>query len=253
MKLEQFCTKLASLDLAQPQQAVSILWFHDEKTPDMVMSAGQLGKIIREAGLGNPNSTILGESVKRTGMVIATSAGYRLKMLARSQIRAWLMPILGDTKPEVDQDLGYLPKAVWANTKDYIENVCVQMNGCYQFGFYDAASVMMRRLVETLIIEAYETLGRAAEIKDGGGNYHMLKELVNRATGANPVGVGRDAKDALSKIKEMGDRSAHNRRYNCVRADMDKVQSGVRVVVDELINIAALRRQPAVAVAVASA
>jgi hypothetical protein len=242
MTLNQFCTKLSSLGLSQPQQATSILWFFDEKTPDIVMSSGQLAKIIRESGLGNPNTTLLNDSVKRTNMVIPTAAGYRLKTLARAQIREWLITILGETKPEVDQDLGYLPKAVWQNTRDYIENVCVQMNGCYQFGFYDGASVMMRRLVETLIIEAYEALGRDAEIKDGAGNYQMLKELVNRATGASPVGVGRDAKDALGKIKEMGDRSAHNRRYNAVRADLDKIQSGVRVVVDELFNIACLRR-----------
>jgi len=100
----------------------------------------------------------------------------------------------------------------------------------------------MRRLVETLIIEAYETLKREAEIKDQNGNYLMLKELASRATGPNSIGLGRDAKDALGKIKEMGDRSAHNRRYNAVQSDLDKVQSGVRVVVDELINIANIRK-----------
>lgn len=101
---------------------------------------------------------------------------------------------------------------------------------------------MMRRLVETLLIEAYEALGRENEIKDGSDNYLMLRDIVSRALGATHIGLGRDAKDALSKIKEMGDRSAHNRRYNAVRPDMDKVQSGLRVVVDELINIARLRR-----------
>jgi hypothetical protein len=68
----------------------------------------------------------------------------------------------------------------------------------------------------------------------------LLRDLASRAIGQQPVGLGRDAKDALGKIKEMGDRSAHNRRYNAVKSDLDKVQSGVRVVVDELINIANL-------------
>jgi hypothetical protein len=242
MTLDQFCTKLPGLELSQPDQALAILWYHDEKQPDIVMSPGQLAKIIRESGLGNPHSTQLGETIKRTNKVIATSAGFRLKTLARAEIREWLRSILGATKPAIDQELGYLPQEVWKGTRGYIEKVCEQMNGCYQFGFYDASSVMMRRLVETLLIEAYEALKRENEIKDSSGNFFMLRDLISRATGSNLIGLGRDARDALSKIKEMGDRSAHNRRYNAVRSDMDKVQSGIRVLVDELINIASLRK-----------
>lgn len=245
MTLEEFCTKLAHLELSQVNRALSVLWFHDERQPDVTMSAGQLAKIIHETGLGNPHSTKLGESIKATGKVIATSSGYRLKVLARSEIRVWLESILGEVKPPIDHELGYLSRDVWKDTRGYIEKVCEQMNGCYQFEFYDAASVMMRRLVETLIIEAYEKLKRENEIKDSNGNYLMLRDLVARAVGQTPIGLGRDAKEALGKIKEMGDRSAHNRRYNAVKPDMDKAQSGLRVVVDELINIADLRRQNA--------
>lgn len=241
MTIEQFCTKLHTLGLTQANQAVAILWYHDEKQPDVVMTAGGLAKIIRETGLGNPNTTLLADAIKRTGKVLVSVAGFRLKGLARTEVREWLQSILGATKPEVDQELGYIPEEVWKGTRGYVEKVCQQMNGCYQFGFHDAASVMMRRLVETLIIEAYEKLGRQDEIKGSDGKYLMLRDLVARATGAKPIGVGRDATEALGKIKEMGDRSAHNRRYNAVRADLDKIQSGVRVVVDELINIADLR------------
>jgi len=242
MTLDQFCTSLSKLDLSQADQALAILWFHDEKQPDAVMTSGQLARIIQNSGLGCPHSTRLGETLKKTGKVLLSAAGFKLKMLARSEIRSILHPILGATAPKVDQELGYLPEAVWKPTRGYIEKVCEQMNGCYQFGFHDAASVRMRRLVETLIIEAYETLKRESEIKDQNGNYYMLKELVSRAIGPNPIGLGRDAKDALGKIKEMGDRSAHNRRFNAVRSDLDKVQSGVRVVVDELINLANMRK-----------
>src|SRR4051794_37656783 len=140
MTLEQFCTKLASLDLSQTKQALAILWYHDEKSADAVMTAGQFAKIIHDAGLGTPHSTKLGEAIKKTGMVVATKDGFRLKMLSRSQIRDWLLPILGEAKPAVDQDLGYLSKEVWRDTRGYVEKVCEQLNGCYQFGFYDAAS-----------------------------------------------------------------------------------------------------------------
>lgn len=83
MTLEQFCTKLVGLDLNQPDQALSILWYHDEKQPDIVMSAGQLAKVLRESGLGNPNSTLLRNSIDASGKVLSVSGGFRLKMLTR--------------------------------------------------------------------------------------------------------------------------------------------------------------------------
>ncbi|WP_189523473.1 hypothetical protein [Nostoc sp. PA-18-2419] len=46
----------------------------------------------------------------------------------------------------------------------------------------------------------------------------------------------------MRDLKVIGDRAAHNRRYNAVRADLEKIRLGVRLVVDELIQLAELRR-----------
>lgn len=241
MELKQFCTNLKSLELNHTEKALSILWFHDEGNPDVIMSAGGLGKIIFEMGLGNPHTTQLRGQIKKTRKCIESKKGFRLKEFSRAEIRDLLHPILGATNPNVDQDLGYLPRDVWKNTETYIEKVCTQLNGCFQFEFYDAASVMLRRLFETLIIECYEYLGRQTEIQNNG-NYFMLKDLVNRATDAKGLAIGRDSKKSLVAVKELGDRSAHTRKYNAVKADLEKVQSLVRVGVDELIVVANLRK-----------
>jgi hypothetical protein len=242
MELVQFCRSLATLvDLKQTEKALALLWFHDEKDFNVIMSSGQLSKIMLESGLGNPNSTQLKESIRKSGYVLSTSKGFRLKDLSRSKIRDWIEPILGEVQPDVDQDLGFLPKDVWIDTRPYIEKVCGQMNGCFQFHFYDAASVMVRRLVETLLIECYEHLKRESEVKGADGNYLMLRDLIKKANDTGGLNLGREAKKALDAVKELGDRSAHNRRYNAVKADLEKVQSGVRVVVDEMINLSNLR------------
>jgi Domain of unknown function (DUF4145) len=144
----------------------------------------------------------------------------------------------------MDHSSGYLTDAVWIDTRDYIESVCRQLNGCFRAAYYDAASVMLRRLMETLIIEAYEHLGREKEIQDGDGNYFMLKQLVERAIGKPPhtgLKLGRDAKKNLEDVKALGDRSAHNRRFTAHAPDLANVQSGVRVTAQELIQIADLK------------
>jgi hypothetical protein len=245
MTFDEFCHRLATLQLDIRDQALALLWFHDERQPDIRMKASQLARLIITTGLGNPNQTRLTEALRRSGKVTEGAMGFALKTLGRSQIREQLRPILGASRPKVDQDLGYLPRPVWDNTRGYIEKICEQLNGCFQFEYYDGAAVLTRRLLETLLIEAYETANRATEIQDKDGNYQMLSFIIPGAIGEKGLGLGRDAKKIIPAIKELGDRSAHNRRFNATKPDLEKIQSGVRCVVDELINIAQLRAKHA--------
>jgi len=145
----------------------------------------------------------------------------------------------------MDHGSAYLPEAVWTRTRGYVEAVCKQLNGCVRAAYYDAAAVMLRRLLETLIIEAYEHLQREDEIKDQAGGFFLLKELVERANGEKGhrgLNLGRDAKATLDKVRNTGNWSAHARRYNAVSNDLASVQAGVRLTVQELISIAGLQR-----------
>src|SRR5712691_8541613 len=62
-------------------------------------------------------------------------------------------------------------------TRGYIERVCNQANGAYENGWYDACAVMVRRLIETLIIEAFEHGNIAGKIKNPAGEFFHLKDL----------------------------------------------------------------------------
>ena len=60
-------------------------------------------------------------------------------------------------------------------TRGYIERVAEQACGCYDQGWYDASAVMCRRLLETLIIETFETYKLELKIKNPDGNFFLLK------------------------------------------------------------------------------
>src|SRR5216110_558936 len=62
-------------------------------------------------------------------------------------------------------------------TRGYIEHVVNQINGCYENGWYDSCAVMLRRVLETLIIEAFEKHGRSAKIKNSQGDFLYLRDL----------------------------------------------------------------------------
>ena len=114
-------------------------------------------------------------------------------------------------------------------TRGYLERVVNQINGCYERGWFDGCAVMMRRMVETLIIECYEAERIADQIKNPAGEFYMLKDLINKILAQPQFNIGRGAKQGLGKLKEIGDYSAHSRRYNAHREDIDKVTSDFRL------------------------
>ena len=105
---------------------------------------------------------------------------------------------------------------------------------------------MLRRLLETLIIEAYEHLGREAEIRDGVGNYLMLSDLAERACGEKGhkgINLGRDSKKALKEARNVGNWSAHARRFLANSRDLIKFQTGMRILVQDLVQIGDLMKK----------
>jgi len=243
MDIEEFCIALHSLSLAKHEQAIAILWFHDQRTAGTVLSAGDLARIMRDCGLGYPHSTRLGEAIKNTRLVLALRRGFQLKPTARQRIAVMVQSILKPKPPTIDHDAAYIPMAIWDDTRGYIETIARQINGSEKCLFLDGASVLIRRLIETLLIEAYEHLHRQDEIKGTDGNYVMLGAIIKKATGATGLPLGRDTKIALHDIKAIGDRAAHNRRYTTAPGDLGGIRSGVRLAVEELIHLADLKRK----------
>lgn len=128
------------------------------------------------------------------------------------------------------------------NTRTYIVRLVHQINGSYEGGWYDACAVMIRRLLETLIIEVFEAHNIADNIKDSNGNYLYLRDLVTALLKEPSWHIGRTTKNALPKLKDFGDQSAHSRRFLAQRKDIDDVQHSLRTVVQELILLANLQK-----------
>lgn len=143
------------------------------------------------------------------------------------------------TGPSYDEPVVYM--AMVRNTRGYIERVSHQINGSYQNAWYDATSVMIRRLIETLIIECYEAHKIERKIKDKDGNYFFLKDLIDMALAEKSWTIGRSVKQVLPKLKDVGDKAAHNRRYNAHREDIDKVIPALRDSIQELLSLAKLK------------
>jgi hypothetical protein len=134
-----------------------------------------------------------------------------------------------------------IPMQLVRGTRGYIERVANQVNGAYENGWYDACAVMIRRLIETLIIETFEHYSIANKIKDKNGDFFYLKDLISKCLQEQAWNLTRNCKQALPRLKDIGDKSAHSRRYNAVRGDLHPLLGDIRLVVEELLYLSNLR------------
>lgn len=127
------------------------------------------------------------------------------------------------------------------NTRGYLERLVHQINGTYSNGWYDASAVMIRRLVETLIIEVFEKHGIASKIQNSAGDFFYLRDLINTLVSDKTWNLSKNTKAALPRLKDVGDMSAHSRRFIAQRQDIDRLISDLRVVIQELVSLAHLK------------
>ena len=137
-----------------------------------------------------------------------------------------------------------LAKSLVKGTRGYIEIVANQINSTYENGSYDASAVMIRRLVETLIIEVFEHHNIVGKIKDQKGDFLPLSDLVTSTLNEPTFNFDRSVKAALKalpNLKWLGDLSAHNWRFNAHRSDIDQIKPSLRIIVQVLIYVAGLK------------
>jgi hypothetical protein len=138
-------------------------------------------------------------------------------------------------------DAGLFPLSILSLAKrGYLVTVGRQMNGCFAMGWYDAAAVMMRRLLEISIIEAFEGKGIAGKIRDTNGSYFQLTDLVGKTLVETSWTLSRNAKKALPSLKDIGHMSAHGRYYSARHEDLEAMRQDCRIVIEELLHHAGL-------------
>ena len=172
----------------------------------------------------------------KSALIRALEVAKRIQADAPSQ---YLPPSEG-TKP---RSQNILPNALVVDTRGYIERVAFQINGSYEKGWFDACAVMMRRLLETLIIECFVAHQIEHKIRDPNtGDFVVLSRLIDRTLKEDSFNLTRNTKRALRNgVKAVGDLSAHSRMYVALRTDIDKVSLDFRVACQELLFLAKLK------------
>ncbi len=160
-----------------------------------------------------------------------------VKGLERIAPSEWLPPAEGTES----QSESVIIKPLYIGTRGYIEKIANQINGCYEKGWFDACAVMIRRLLETLIIETFEHHNLQSKIQQNG-DYMYLRDLITVTLAETSWNLSRNSKRSLPKLKDIGDKSAHSRRFNAYRHDIDDLKPDIRIVVQELLYLSNLKK-----------
>jgi hypothetical protein len=166
------------------------------------------------------------------------AAAVSLAKAIQDEVDANVLPPAAGASSDTDKIVYF---SLVTGTRGYIEQIVHQINGAYAYGWYDACAVMIRRLVETLIIETFEAYNLSSTIQTSQGDFLYLSDLIPLCVNETVWNMGRNAKKALPRLKDIGDKSAHSRRFVAQRQDIDAVTGELRVVVQELLFLSKLK------------
>lgn len=240
MTSSEFLRQIERDGLKMLDRAIALLWWEGLSDPTNGLDASQVCLELERAGHAKQNATRMAAALKtHPGTIKAGEGIWRLHQRTRRELDAQygsaVEPVGGVVIDSV------LPRILFSNTRAYIERVVDQINKSYDTRLWDCCTVMCRRLLETLIIETYEKLGRADEIKGGDSYFMMLNGLISFLERDSSMNLGRNAAKGLKDFKQLGDLSAHNRRFNACQNDIDRVRDGLRIASEELLHLAGLR------------
>ena len=243
MSLTSFTERLGEVPELRTScdRAVAILWYVGRDTPATGRTAKEIATVLEEAGYPKQNVSRLAANLasdRRT--VKAGSEAFRLRPDVRRALDPLLGPLAGPRMPDGSDSI--VPRVIVEGTRrTYIKRIVHQANVAYDHALFDCCAVMLRRLIETLIIEVFESAGIASEIKGADGHFRMLDGLITALNHHHErFHIGRNAKRGLRELKELGDKAAHNRRFNATRADVDRLRADSRTAVEELVHLAGL-------------
>jgi len=241
-ELLEFLKSIEAPKLTAADRARAILWWIGRDDSAVGMRIGDIVSIIESMGHPKQNASRLEKQLvddKRRVTRVPRNEAFRLHPRGRSELDEIYEAVAQVPRiPRASDTI--LARSLFDGTRGYIEKVVKQINASYDAGLYDCCAVMCRRLIETLIIEVYEKVARPSDIKGRDGHFLMLADLIKTISNDSAFNLGRNTLRALDEFKRLGDLSAHNRRFNAQKNDIDQIKAGLRVSSEELLHLSAL-------------
>ncbi len=238
-----FADGISRLGLTEVGYAIALLWYFDQEEGRPELRPAFLAELMHDLSLRRRvNVTRLGRLLltNRDVMRGKEMGTVRLRVASKSRLSSRYNEITETAAaPKIDQHI--IPAGLFENTRPYLESLVVQINGTYQSGFYDACAVMCRRLLECMLLLAFERAAKGDVIRDASGDYRAFADIIGLASSNRHLKLARGAGAVMGKIDYVGDLAAHHPTYVARRNDIDEQRLGFARVISELVQLAEIK------------
>ena len=234
MDMDTFALHIPNLSSRQPSELIPIFAYYCQDIQGKGVFFASDISCCFDALLLKPYSNISAFLSKKSkgsnSLFLKKKDGYSLTRLEKERLAKELsIPV------DIPISNEFIDITIVNNTPYYIMGITRQMIQCYECGFFDATLVLMRKLIETLIIETFERFGIDSTIKDTNGEFFYLSNLIPRYLNSQKWNPSRNLDKSIQKVKKYGDLSAHNRRFQAKKSDIDDFKFELRQVIQEMV------------------
>lgn len=228
--------RIAEASLSETERALLVMLSFDEYSQSVSVSG--ITDVLERAGHAKINRSRLRAKLDRDSRCIKNGSGYRIRPTKRDLVHELATGLFLSRRPPLVST--WIDANLVCLGPNYVRDIVDQINATYSINCFDACSVMVRRLTETLLIEAFERNGAIDQITDAQGDLLTLKYLIEKAKITRAFTISRQTKNALPHLKDVGDWSAHNRRYLAKKSDLDRVHPNLRLVLADFGHLSGM-------------
>jgi hypothetical protein len=245
--LASFAEGISKLGLTEVGYAIALLWYFDQEEGRPELRPAYLAELMADLSLRRRvNVTRLGRQLLANRDVIRgrEMGTVKLRLASKPRLSSRYNEIAGTgVAPGIDPriDSHIIPTGLFEDTRPHLESLVIQINGTYQSGFYDACAVMCRRLLECLLLLAFERAAKGQVIRDASGEYRSFADIIGLAASNRHLKLARGAGAIMGKIDYVGDLAAHHPTYTTRQKDIDEQRLGFARVIAELVQLAEIK------------
>lgn len=224
------------IELSRPEKCALLVWLLELGQIPGPYLVSELAHLLHEVGLSNQikdykRLTIQLQNLK--GVLIKRGLGFGLSAIGRKDFDVKYGGQLRNRPIRTSHsiiDLDSLP-----SQKGICISLCKEANASYDAGHYNGAAVLLRRIIEGLLVDAFEAVGKRTLI-ESSGNLMMLDDVLRVVESGAGIKLSRGMSRHLVQIKAVGDKAAHSRTYLVKKPDIDMHLIHIRSAVAELVD-----------------
>lgn len=212
-------------------------WFLRSTSDEVIVPLEETIKFLHDWSIRpNINSSRLKKKLKKSRKVsFQSDGGLHIPAIVMKQLDEAYLHYLESPAPAIEDCI--LQSSDFSTSRRYIGELVRQINGAQQYELFDCCAVIMRRLAEVLVIDAYIAKGQDSLIRDKDDNLLMMNGLINALKSGRTFKLSRNAPSYLEDLKTLGDNAAHSRNYITKKKDIEDFAQKYRMLTEELRNL----------------